>query len=372
MNNFSDSFSGLSGLGIITIIFTISIIALGFYILTYLFIVNKRDSKLERWKFLADTLIRNAIFFEEDQSASSATSLLKVLEVNIFPIPERVKKILPDPHFRQLMMRELIAAKQNMTGAASVNLKNLFRQLELDQDALEMVRSNSWYLKASGIQYLGIMEMAEHKNLVMPFTNSKSGLVRVEAQNAILKFSGFDGLRFLDDASFPITEWQQIKILEELAQLPTEHFTGIEKWLKSSNDTVVIFALKLARNYFRFELYDHVISCLNHANPEVRYNAILAAKQLQTETTASDILKFYEFDTERNQLAIIRVLEDLRSENNLPFLLNVFLEESNQLKIAAAKAIVAIENGVEQLELQISSNQYPYNEIIRQVKTERK
>ena len=88
MNNFLDSFSGLSGLGIITIVFTASIISLGVYILTYLYIVNKRDSKLERWKFLADTLIRNAIFFEEDESASSATSLLKVLEVNIFPIPE--------------------------------------------------------------------------------------------------------------------------------------------------------------------------------------------------------------------------------------------------------------------------------------------
>ena len=157
INSFLNLFSGLSGLAIITIGFTIAIFSLGIYILVYLNVVNTRDSKFERWKFLADTLIRNAIFFEEDESASSTTSLLKVLEVNTFPIPERVKKILPNPHFRRLLMSELISAKQNMSGAAALNLKSLFRQLELDKDAVEMVIIHSLYLKASGIHYLGIM-----------------------------------------------------------------------------------------------------------------------------------------------------------------------------------------------------------------------
>ncbi len=364
--------SGLPGLGIITLVFTISIIGLCIYILAYLYIVNRRASKFERWKFLADTLIRNAIFFEEDEHAISETSLLKVSEVHTFPIPERVKKILTNPHFRYLIIKELIAARQNMSGAAATNLANLFKQLELDKDSVKMIKSNSWYLKASGIQYLGIMEMVEYKNLIFPYINNIRGLVRVEAQNAIVKFSGFEGLRFLDHASFPITEWQQVKLLEELSQLPGENFTGIDKWLRSANDTVVIFALKLARNYFRFELYDDVIGCLEHDNPEVRRHAILAAKELQTFTTASDLIKFYEFENERNKLAIIHVLEDLRSDTEMPFLFNVFDTENNQLKVAAAKAIAAIANGLEQLESQETSGAYPYNEIIRQVKSEKK
>lgn len=372
ISTFSDYLSKLSGLGVITCVFVIFIVALSIYILTHLYILNRRSSKFERWKFLADTLIRNAIFFEEDEGASSGYSLLKVLEVNTFPIPDRVKKLLPNRHFRNLITKELIGARQNMTGTAGQNLQNLFKQLELDQDALKMIKSDSWYLKASGIQYLGVMEMIEHKNLIFTYTNNKRGLIRVEAQNTIVKFSGFDGLRFLDQASFPITEWQQIKLLEELSQLPGENFTGIDKWLKSSNDTVVIFALKLARNYFRFELYENVISCLEHANAEVRRQAILATKELQTATTAAELINFYDSETERNKLAIINVLEDVSTEAELPFLITIFEQGNNQLKIAAAKAIAATANGFEKLEFYENANLYPYNEIIDQVKAGKK
>lgn len=372
INTLSDYFSGLSGLGVISYVFVFLIVVLCIYIVFYLYIVNLRASKFERWKFIADTLIRNAIFFEEDESASSGYSLLKVLKVNTFPIPDRVKKLLQDTHFRNLIIKELIDARRNITGDAALNLESLFKQLELDQDVLKMINSNSWYLKASGIQYLGIMKMDEYKNLIFPYTNKRRGLIRMEAQNTIVKFSGFDGLRFLDKASFPITEWQQIKLLEELSQLPGENFTGIEKWLNSSNDTIVIFALKLARNYFRFELYENIISCLEHANPEVRRQAILSTKELQTATTAAELIKIYDSETERNKLAIVKVLEDVSTEAEFPFLFTIFEQGNNQVKIAAAKAIAATGNGIEKLEFYENSNLYPYKEIINQVKAIRK
>ncbi len=366
--------------------FVFFILALCVYIVVYLNIYNLRASKFERWKFLADTLIRNAIFFEEDESASSSHSLLKVLEVNSFPIPDRVRKLLVNPHFRNLLIRELIAAKQNMSGQAALNLKNLFRQLQLNRDVVNMVESKSWHLKASGIQYMGAMEMREHKNIIIPHTNSRRGLIRVEAQNTIVKFSGFQGLRFLDDAPFVITEWQQIKLLEELSQLPAENFTGIDNWLKSANDSVVIFALKLARNYFRFELYDNVKSCLGHEKSEVRRQAILTIKELQTADSAADLLRFYESETEENKLEIIKVLQDVGTEAEIPFLMKVLNEEINKLKLAAAKAIVAIGDAglavavvwkncrgcLAVLESYSNAQAFPFNQIIRQVKAERK
>mgnify|MGYP000179098072 CR=1 FL=1 len=110
----------------ISALFVIIIVVLCIYILTYLYIVNNRESKFERWKFISDTLIRKSIFFEEDESASSGNLLLKVLEVNTFPIPDRVKKLLQNSHFKHVLIRDLIAARQNMTGAAGQNLKNLF------------------------------------------------------------------------------------------------------------------------------------------------------------------------------------------------------------------------------------------------------
>lgn len=365
--------SRISGLGLITSFFALCVIILCVYIITYLHALNRRASKFERWKFLVDTLIRNAIFFEEETSSTSLHSLLKVLEVDAFQIPDRVNKLLKNPHFRNLLLKELIAAKQNMSGTAARNLQHLFRQLELNYDVVKLVKNNLWHLKATGIQYLGIMEMVEHKNLVLGYTNHKRRLIRVEAQNTIVKFSGFEGLRFLDQAPFALTEWQQIKLLEELSQLPAENFKGIDNWLRSDNKSVVIFALKLARNYFRFELYENVKSCLNHPDPEVRRQAILTIKELQTAESAEDLLRFYDSETERNKLEIILVLEDVGSEIEVPFLMRVLDLEGNKLKLAAAKAVAVIgETGIEQLATYPEANEYPYKEIFRQVKAEKK
>lgn len=372
LNNFLDFLSGFSFFGLIIFFFLLLILVLCIYILIYLYIKNRREANYERWKFISDTLIRSAIFFEEE-ILKPGNTLLKILETDLLPLPGRLKKLLPDPHFRKLLSSELLSAKQNMSGTAALNLKNLFKQLKLDQDALKMLDSRSWYIKASGIQQLGIMGMNDHQDKILKYTNDKRGLIRVEAQNAIVKFSGFDGLWFLDYATYPISEWQQIKLLEELSQLPNENFTGIDKWLKSSNDTVVIFALKLAKNYHRFELYDEVINCLKHVNPEVRRQAIYTAREIYTIETANHLIEVYNNEVERNKIVIVKVLADISTNMQIPFLLEILEEEKNELKIAASYSLASISlNGMEALQSHRKAGEYPLDQIIKQIKSEKK
>ncbi len=367
-----DFLSGFSLFGILTAFFSFLCLVLIIYILIYLFKVNQRKTNYERWKFISDTLIRSAIFFDDDEGTKTENTAPKIFDYNLLPLPGRLKKLLPNSHFRKLLTKELINAKQNMSGTASLNLKTLFKQLKLDQDALMMINSNSWYLKAFGIQQLGQMEMIEYQDKIFGFTNNKRGLLRVEAQNAIVKFSGFEGLRFLDNAEYPITEWQQIKLLEELSQLPSENFTGIDKWLGSENDSVVIFALKLTGNYFRFELYDRVVLCLRHINPEVRRQAIMVVKELPNENTASDLIEGYQNEISRNKVLIIKAIGEVGTNDQIKFLLELLEDESNKIKIAASRSLASIgDSGFRALLFYSGANEYPYNEIICQIKSEK-
>ena len=361
--------SGFNFFSLSTYLFCLLILVLCAFIILYLNIRNRQEAKFTRWKFISDNLIRSAIFFEEEENIDSGKTILKTQYI---PLPGRFKKLLPDFHFRKLLTKELLTAKQNMSGTAASNLRILYKQLGLDEDALKMINSRSWYLKASGIQQLEIMDLSEYKDKISKYTNNKRGLVRVEAQNAIVKFNGFEGLHFLDHATYQISEWQQIKLLEELSRLPVENFPGIDIWLSSKNDSVVTFALKLAREYNRFELYDKVFICLKHLNPKVREQAISTLKELQTENTANHLVEIYNDETHRNKIAIIKALEDVGTNLEITFLLGLLDSENNQVKIAAARALASIgSEGLLQLQSYEKANDYPYKNIIDQIKAEK-
>lgn len=364
--------SGFNSFSLSTFLFCLLIVVLCTYIILYLDVRNRREAKFQRWKFISDNLIRSAIFFEEEENVNTEKTLLEILETHFIPLPGRFKKLLPDIHFRKLLTKELLAAKQNMSGTAASNLQSLYKQLGLDTDALKMINSRSWYLKASGIQQLEIMDLNEYKDKIIKYTNNKRGLVRVEAQNTIVKFNGFEGLRFLDHATYQISEWQQIKLLEELSQLPAENFAGIDNWLNSENDSVVTFALKLVREYNRFELYDKVFTCLKHVNPKVREQAISTLKELQTENTANHLVEIYSDEIYRNKLAIIKALGDVGTNLEIPFLLGLLDSDNNQVKIAAARSLASVgTEGISQLQSYRKANEYPYKEIIDQIKAEK-
>ena len=141
------------------------------------------------------------------------------------------------------------------------------------------------------------MELQQYRDKIEPYVNHKKLLVRLEAQNTLLKFNGFKGLNFLDQANYPLTEWQQIKLLEQLNTLPSGDLSGIENWLTSRNDSVVVFALKLARNYFQFQLHDQIVTCLQHPHSDVRNEAILTLKAIPTALTAQHLMAaFLYFD----------------------------------------------------------------------------
>lgn len=322
--------------------------------------------------FIIDHIIRDAIFFEETEDKDAVSGALDIIETEKPTIPERLKRLLPDRHFRLILTGKLVKAKRNMSGAASENLTQLFRQLKLDKRALTLLDASSWYMQASAIQQLSIMELSEYKEKVFEYINHKRALIRIEAQNAVLKFYGFEGLRFLDQVSYPITEWQQIKLLDELSHLPPENFTGIDIWLNSGNVSVVIFALKLVRIYQKFEAYDQVLGCLKHANPEVRRQAIHVLQDLPNDRTASVLITIYPDETPINRIAILRVLESVSTGSDIFFLLGLLDDTSNEIKASSARTLASLgDDGMEALQLHHHADQYPLNQIIAQIKEER-
>lgn len=330
------------------------------FILIYLKIVNVQGSKHKKWKNIVEILVRDAIFNESDDPAHIH-----------FPINHRTSILLKNNRFRNLLTQELLSAKKNMSGTAATYLQKLYLQLELDQYALKDLSSKKWYVKAKALQDLGIMNLNVYLSKIYRQTNHKNELVRMEAQIAVIKLTGFEGLRFLDVVSYQINNWQQIKLLNELSYLPASNFNGIEKWLLSKNDSVVIFALKLVKSFHRFELHQQVVDCLAHSSDDIRYQAIMALEKIYDESTSSLLLKLYDQEVLKNRIAIVKALQQIGSEEDIPVLISFLAQEEAEQKRMLVRTIANISpTGLNQLLLLPESNIAPLSLIIKQIEGE--
>jgi len=330
------------------------------YMLVYIYFKSKNEKKQGKWRLISDLLIRKAIFYDDDD----------IEEETVIPVTDRAKKLMRNKHFRKLLVEEITLAKKNITGTSADNLKHLYQQLSLDKYALKSLKSRFWHIKAKAIQELTIMEMKEYITQLYTFTNDQNELVRMEAQTATVQFNGFEGLRFLDIITYPISDWQQIKLLQQLSCVPPVNI-NIDAWLKSENSSVVVFALKLARNYHRFELHDDILLCLDHKDPQVRLEAINFLCEIYTDETSDALISRFLKEDFKQQLAMIKAMQNIGSEKDILFLLSLLDDKNHEMKLSAARALAKIgKNGLSSLQDHATTAGYPLNEIVMQIKGE--
>ncbi len=331
------------------------------FMLAYLIFRRKREKNKAKWRQNTDLLLRRAIFFEEEDERPDS----------FLPITPKILKWLRRPAFRQFLIDELIQARKNLSGSATENLRKLYIQLGLDKVSERKLTNMKWHIKARGIQELAMMDQKDRLFRIYRMTNHPIEFIRMEAQLAIVQLYGFVGLRFLDVVSLPISEWQQIKLLAQLPKMSADPIKGIEKWLRSSNDSVILFSLKLTAIHHRFELHDQVVACLEHPNRMVRIQAVKSLQVIYNESTGSRIIQPYTKNGKRYQVAVLEALQQVGTQKELAFLKNELLNEDDALKLAAARALLKLsEKGIKWLDSFKQAGTYPWKEIIQQAKNE--
>jgi hypothetical protein len=331
------------------------------FMLVYMYIKSRREKKQDKWRMISDMLINKAIFYEdrdeiEDQIIASVMTAAQELIVN--------------RHFRKFVAQELVSAKKNISGASADSLKQFYLQLGLDKYALRNLDSRQWYVRAEAIQELTIMHTDEFIGQLHIHTNDKNEYVRMEAQAAMVQFKGFEGLNFLDDIGYPLSNWQQIKLLQLLSLKPPSTIS-MDKWFKSTNNTVVIFALKLTRNYRRFELHDAITECLDHEDADVRYEAIRCLNEIYTDETSDHLIARFLQQGLKHQVAIARAMQNVGSKKDEMFLFDLLTHESDELKLHAARALAnASQDGLLSLEQYSKESEEAIGQILMHIKGE--
>lgn len=293
--------------------------------------------------------------------------------IDSLEMPKKMNRILSTKVARQYAIDELIRCKKNFSGLVAEQVVGLYIQLGLKKDTLQKVADKrKWHVKAKGIQELYMMDQKEALVTIYRNTNSTNEFVRMEAQTGVIHLTGFPGLRFLDVISYPLTEWQQLKLLEQLRLHPEKADISekLPNWLQSKNETVVVFALKLADEYQFFGVRHHVISCLVHASKSVRSQALKTLIRLEDESTPGILLGYFKKESLVNQFLILDALRTMATEKEAVILEKILDHENDTVKLKAAIVLAACsENGLAILERKAAEQPEPYQRIYRHVKT---
>ncbi len=255
------------------------------------------------------------------------------------PLEPGLYKMMQSSFIKKVFIGELTKASRDMAGTARENIKWVYEHLQLVKDSEKRLQSNRWHIKAKAIQELAQMQQKRYVKKLYKLANHSNTFVRQEAQTAIVKMFGFSGLRFLNVVNYTISDWQQLCLLQELTLKQISSFAGVERWVRSSNTSVVTFALRLIETYHCYELHDEVAEQLNHPSEGVQKMAVQTLGEIYQPRTAALLIDAYNKVNRHLQFAVLKVFQKAATENEIPFLLEQLKHPDNQFKIMAARAI---------------------------------
>lgn len=207
--------------------FSIIIFILIFFILFILIRKNRISNKQKAVRGILEEWIMKIVLEEPDNAD------------HIFDIPDWIALLLKNKLAKNVLLQELIKLKKSLSGVSGNNVRKIYEQLRLDELSRQRMRSKKWHLKAQGIQELAIMNQHTDGSNILSLTNHKHPMVRMEAQTAMVRLKKYKGLNFFNTLSYPITEWQQVNLLQLLVNQPVAPVHAINNWLQSSNAPVL-------------------------------------------------------------------------------------------------------------------------------------
>ncbi len=347
-------------LDIIILLCCLIIVLIGF-IFIYLFLKKKLEQRKVFLQNSLNTFIGEIAICESEDELNEVFSNLDHQRVLL-----QFQKNKSD---RDLFISELAETSRKFRGTTMENILWLFEKLNLEKQLLKSLDQKKWHKKAKAIQQLTYLQQKKSFKNIFSFTNDENDLLRMEAQIALVKMMGFEGLKFLNKITHPVSEWQQIRLIEELSNHDVTQLENISEWLRSQNSSVVNFALRLVEIYRLYDFYDEVKHCLSHNSYTVCKTAVVTISQISNEGTAGLLVTHYPGYDTSTQIKILKILQVDGTKEQLPFLFSLLNNADDSYKLEAAKAIVKInETEMENIEKAINKTLFPWNIILPQIK----
>ncbi|WP_293889098.1 MULTISPECIES: HEAT repeat domain-containing protein [unclassified Sphingobacterium] len=331
---------------VLILVLLLIITVLGYSFYSYRILHNKHS-----WKEIIEFKIMETIVGNDDRSDSD----------------KGFAEHLREPSFRALFLDVLVDSDRKFSGAAKQSINRLFRDFELEDEAWRKLRHRSGYLVAGGVQELAAMNVEAAIPEIMEKLNDPRTAVYQEAQYALVSFKGYEGLGFLDHFNKPLSDWQQLRLLYSIHDIPEQADLQVKDWIHSKNDSVVIFTLRLIRKFRLMTLYTLVFSLLEHPSINVRVQAVRTLQAIESSETIQQFIQGFDLQPLAVQNEMLKAMKMIKSKESEHFLKELLWNHSPvSIKISAAEVLVVL--GEEHYLREISQGGDTYDELRQIIK----
>ncbi|HSD05894.1 hypothetical protein [Flavobacterium sp.] len=336
-SNFNNSSHAILFIWIFSLFFLLSIILLIVYIkiLRTNIRIKKRKKRILKTKF--ETYLITYLYSEDENEGNTPEQE---------DILKKLKKHLDNPFDRKLMVSSFLKLRNEISGETVDLIFKLYHQLGLSVYAMNKLKSRKWHKVVEGIRELTLFHIIEANNAIAALKNHPKKQINKEVQLYLLNIFNFKGLAFLDTLTAPLSEWDQIELMEVLNRFDSQDIPDIKPWLKSSNDSVVIFTLKLAKTYIQMEAEEELIALLQHPNLTVRVKAIDVLSYLNV-LSAKELLKT-NFNTlhEDEQIVLMEMMQNIYEATDIPFIMEHIHHENFAIKLPLLQILKSIDTEI--------------------------
>jgi len=240
---------------------------------------------------------------------------------------------------RKLIIATFLKLKNEISGETSDAIQNLYYQTGLINSATSKLKSKKWDAVARAIRELTLFEIKEAHDEIILLINHPKKEVRNEIQKYLVKLFRFDGLKFLDILENPLSEWDQIQLLEILNKFNNLEVPDMNNWLRSNNTSVLSFTLKLARIYNQFGVSDEIIALFNHPNVDIRIEAINVVTHLGIHEAVAILKEDYFTRSLEEQIAFFKMMEEMAMPDDIPFIREHIEHDNFFIRISVMKTL---------------------------------
>ncbi|SNR72656.1 HEAT repeat domain-containing protein [Lutibacter flavus] len=254
-------------------------------------------------------------------------------------IVKKMKTCIKDKFKRKIFLTVLSKLKNDISGEMADSIQHLYVESGLIDYSLAKLKSSKWDVKAVGIKELALFEITNVYSEISKYKDYPKQEVRNEVQLYFVNLFQFKGLDFLNDLITPISEWNQIQLLEILQKFDDQQITDISPWLKSENKSVVMFALKLAKIYNQFQVINILLELLAHENKDIRVEAIKVLSYFQANEAKQILKNNFINSSIDEQIAFFNMLEGIVETSDEDFILENVSHENFEIKTLALKLL---------------------------------
>lgn len=289
-------------------------------------------------------IVSEFLFFDEKTASLEDKNNYVCLKI-------KIRQMLKNKRNRKILAEVLVELSQDLSGETLKSLHKLYKDLGLDNDALEKLKSWRWHTISQGIVELTQMKVTDSYNKITKFVNGSRGVIRKQSVIAIVSLKDEGINYFLDTTQHKISEWQQLKLLEILQNKKNYNPPSFKNWLFSKNVDTVLFALRLVKHYDQSDANSSIVQLIRHKNSQIRQVAIQCVSEFNVVEARESLKKIFNTSTNDTKLLIIEALESLGFAEDVQFLNTI--ENRKEVFAVKNKALVAINSLLPENHLEI-------------------